>query len=401
MLHTSRRGGTPRCTPTPATIVLVHGAFAESASWNGVVADLHRRGYANVVAVANPLRGLQADAAYLRSVLDSIPGPIVVAGHSYGGSVMSEATEGADRVTALVYIASFQLDAGESTGELAAKFPGGELGEALDSVPFPLPGGSAGTDLYIRQDRFREVFAADVAPDVAALMAATQRPIAASALEDGATRAGWKTIPSWTMVTLQDLAVPAESMRFMADRAGSTTVEIDASHAVTVSEPDAVADLIDAAARGTAGADLVETVAAGLIPPAGRGSPPRPATRRAHRARPDRHPHVRDLRRAAGDPARLRHRRDRDPRRHHGARRRHPARPRPRRHPTTRLRALGVPGRCRWRPPPSRSSPIPSSTGARRRCSCSMPPGSGCSSWQAPSRRSSSGWHRSRRSRSE
>ena len=236
--------------PSP-TIVLVHGAFAESASWNGVIADLQRRGY-TAIAVANPLRGLQSDAAYLRSVLDSLSGPVVVAGHSYGGSVMSEAADGAPGVRALVYVASFNLQIGESTEELAARFPGGKLGPALESVPFPLAGGDSGVDLYIRQDQFREVFAADVAPEVARLMAATQRPIAASALKDKATRAAWKTIPSWTLVTTQDLAIPADSMRFMAARAGSTTIEIDASHAVTVSQPGIVADLIDAAARTTA-----------------------------------------------------------------------------------------------------------------------------------------------------
>jgi pimeloyl-ACP methyl ester carboxylesterase len=232
------------------TIVLVHGAFAESASWNGVIADLQRRGY-TTIAVANPLRGLQEDAAYLRSVLDGVSGPVVLAGHSYGGSVMTEAADGAPGVTALVYVASFNLDAGESTAELAAKFPGAQLGPALHSVPFPR-GGETGVDLYIQQDRFREVFAADVDPETAELMAATQRPIAASALEDRATKAAWRTIPSWTLVTTQDLAIPADSMRFMAARAGSTTVEIDASHAVAVSQPGAVADLIDAAARATA-----------------------------------------------------------------------------------------------------------------------------------------------------
>src|ERR671915_1702851 len=242
------------------TVVLVHGAFAESASWNGVIADLHRRGY-TAVAVANPLRGLQSDAAYLRSILDSLSGPVVVAGHSYGGSVMSEAADGAPDVTALVYVASFNLEVGESTAELAAKFPGGELGPALDAVPFPLAGGESGMDLYIQQNRFREVFAADGAPEVTDLMAATQRPIAASALEDIATKAAWKTIPSWTLVTTQDLNIPADSMRFMADRAGSTTVEIDASHAVTVSQPAAVADLIDTAARATAGAEVVKAAA--------------------------------------------------------------------------------------------------------------------------------------------
>jgi pimeloyl-ACP methyl ester carboxylesterase len=243
-------------TATRPTIVLVHGAFAESASWNGVIADLQSRGY-TAIAVANPLRGLQHDAAYLRSVLDSLSGPVVIAGHSYGGSVMSEAADGAPGVTALVYVASFNLEIGESTAELAAKFPGGELGPALDSVPFPAGTGEIGTDLYIQQERFREVFAADVAPEVAELMAATQRPIAASALEDIATRAAWKTIPSWTLVTTQDLAIPADSMRFMAARAGSTTVEIDASHAVTVSQPGVVADLIDDAARTTADGDVI------------------------------------------------------------------------------------------------------------------------------------------------
>lgn len=232
------------------TVLLVHGAFAESASWNGVIADLQQRGR-RVVAVANPLRGLQSDAAYLRSVIDGFPGPVVVAGHSYGGSVMSEAADGAANVKALVYIASFALEPGESTGQLAAKFPGGELGPALEPVAFPLADGGTGTDLYIKPDRFHDVFAADVAPDVARLMAATQRPIAASALEDIAAKAAWAAIPSWTMVTLRDLAIPADSMRFMAQRAGSTTVEVDASHAVTVSQPGAVAELIDQAIRAT------------------------------------------------------------------------------------------------------------------------------------------------------
>ena len=148
-----------------------------------------------------------------------------------------------------MYIASFLLDEGESTGELAGKFPGNELGPALRPVPVGGPDGQTVNDLYIQQERFREVFAADVPPDVADLMAVTQRPIVADALEEKAARAAWKTIPSWTMVTLQDLAVPAQSQRFMAERARSHTVEVDASHAVTVSQPGAVAELIDAAAQ--------------------------------------------------------------------------------------------------------------------------------------------------------
>lgn len=245
-------GAAAEQSPPPArpTVVLVHGAFADSSSWNEVIRILEGDGYP-VVAAANPLRGLSTDADYVRSVIDSVSGPVVLAGHSYGGSVMSQAADGHPDVKALVYVASFILEPGESTGELAAKFPGAQLGPALDKVPVPLAGGGTGDDLYIRQNEFRKVFAADVPEDVTSLMAATQRPILAAALEEPATRAAWKTIPSWNLVTTQDLAIPAESMRFMGQRANSQNVEIDASHAVTVSRPDAVADLITTAAGST------------------------------------------------------------------------------------------------------------------------------------------------------
>ena len=246
----SLSAATPATAATKPTVVLVHGAFADSSSWNGVIALLTSDGY-SVIAAANPLRGLHADAEYLRSVLDSVNGPTVVAGHSYGGTVMSEAADGHPQVTALVYVASFSPEEGESTGELAAKFPGNELGPALNAVPFTTADGQNATDLYIQQDKFREVFAADVPHDVAELMAVTQRPIVAGALEEKATHTAWKTIPTWNLVTTQDLAVPAQSQRFMAQRAKSHTVEVDASHAVTVSQPDAVARLIDEAARVT------------------------------------------------------------------------------------------------------------------------------------------------------
>ncbi|GAB3314929.1 alpha/beta hydrolase [Geodermatophilus aquaeductus] len=234
------------------TVVLVHGAFAESASWNGVIEQLRSEGYP-VLAAANPLRGLRSDADQLRGVLDQVGGPIVLAGHSYGGSVMSVAADGHPGVRALVYVGSFLLEEGESTGELAGRFPGNELGSALDPVPVPDGHGGTVTDLYIRPDRFRRVFAADVPPEVADLMVATQRPITSEALEEKATAAAWRTIPSWTLVTRQDLAVPAEAQVFMAERARSTAVEVDASHAVAVSRPGAVADLIAEAARATAG----------------------------------------------------------------------------------------------------------------------------------------------------
>ncbi|RBY87764.1 alpha/beta fold hydrolase [Blastococcus sp. TF02A-30] len=233
------------------TVVLVHGAFADSSSWNGVIAQLRRDGYP-VIGVANPLRSLHGDAEFLRDVLDGVDGPIVLAGHSYGGSVMSEAADGHPRVKALVFVASFLLDEGESTGELAGKYPGNELGSALRPVPVRGPDGQPVDDLYIEQDKFQAIFAADVPADAAALMAVTQRPITGDALADKATKAAWKTVPSWTVVTQQDLAVPAEAQRFMAGRASSTVVEVDASHAVTVSRPVAVAQVIDEAARATA-----------------------------------------------------------------------------------------------------------------------------------------------------
>ena len=247
----SSTAATPGDPATP-TVVLVHGAFADSSSWNGVIGRLRRDGHP-VLAVANPLRALHGDAAYLRDVLDGVDGPMVVAGHSYGGSVVSEAADGHPRVRALVYVASFLLEEGESTGELAGRYPGNELGTALRPVPVRGPDGQVVDDLYIRQERFPPVFAADVPADAAELMAATQRPIVADALADAATEAAWRTIPSWTLVTRQDLAVPAEAQRFMAERASSHAVEIDASHAVTVSRPDAVASLIEEAARATAG----------------------------------------------------------------------------------------------------------------------------------------------------
>lgn len=232
------------------TIVLVHGAFADSSSWNGSIPALQAAGH-RVVAVANPLRGLDHDATYLRSVLAGIDGPVVIAGHSYGGTVMSVAADQNPDVTALVYVASFLPEVGESTGELADKFPGAQLGAALAPIPAPVPDGGTGDDLYIRQEEFHSVFAADVSPETAALMAATQRPIIGQALADPASAAAWRSIPSWSLIARQDLAIPLESERFMAERAAAKAVEVDASHAVTVSQPGAVTDIILDAARST------------------------------------------------------------------------------------------------------------------------------------------------------
>ncbi|GIG00162.1 alpha/beta fold hydrolase [Catellatospora citrea] len=236
--------------PDKPTVVLVHGAFADATSWNGVIERLRAQGYP-VVAPANPLRGLASDAAYVRSVLDSVQGPIVLAGHSYGGTVMSSAAAGDPDVKALVYIAAFAPEVGESTGELANKFPGNTLGANLKQVPYPLAGGGEGTDLYVKPEAFHEHFAADVPAQTAALMAITQRPAATTALEGKATEAAWKTIPSWALLATDDKAIPLASQKFMAERAKSKTVEVKASHAVAVSQPGPVADLIMQAAEAS------------------------------------------------------------------------------------------------------------------------------------------------------
>ncbi|MET9122357.1 alpha/beta hydrolase [Streptomyces sp. NPDC004528] len=230
------------------TIVLVHGAFADSSSWNGVIEDLRQAGH-RVLAPANPLRGLASDAAYLASVVKSVEGPVVLAGHSYGGAVISQAAAGEPKVKALVYIAAFIPEKGESALELSNKFPGSTLGSALHAVPFPLADGNTGTDLYIDPDKFHDQFAADVPKNITALMAATQRPIAASALEEGATDAAWHTVPSWSLVATADNNIPPASQRFMSERANAETVELDASHAVSVSHPHEVARLIQRAAE--------------------------------------------------------------------------------------------------------------------------------------------------------
>ncbi|MFD5121070.1 alpha/beta fold hydrolase [Streptomyces sp. NPDC058385] len=230
------------------TIVLEHGAFADASGWNGVIARLHADGYP-VVAAANPLRGPHTDATALRSVLDHVKGPKILVGHSYGGSVISEAAANDPEVKGLVYVAAFLPAPGESALELTNKYPGSTLPGALDPVPVTNPDGSKGTELYIQQDKFRHQFAADVSRAKAALAAAGQRPIAQSALEEKATVAAWKTIPSWDIVTTQDLNIPAAAQRFMAKRAHARTTEVAASHSVAVSHPGIVTRVIEEAAR--------------------------------------------------------------------------------------------------------------------------------------------------------
>jgi pimeloyl-ACP methyl ester carboxylesterase len=232
---------------TKPTIVLVHGAFAESSSWNGVVKRLLAQGYP-VVAAANPLRGLHSDAEYVATIFKSIPGPIVAVGHSYGGSVITDAAAGNSNVKALVYVAGLAPDTGESAADIGDRFPGSTLGPTL-APPTTLPDG--GKDLYIQQDKFPLQFAADVPKPEAKSMAATQRPVTESALHEAATQAAWKTIPSWFIFGSLDKNITEAPHEFMARRANAKeTIDVKgASHVVMVSHPDAVTALIEKAAK--------------------------------------------------------------------------------------------------------------------------------------------------------
>jgi pimeloyl-ACP methyl ester carboxylesterase len=228
------------------TVVLVHGAFADASSWNGVVAGLQSRGYP-VIAPANPLRGLSSDADYLKRLLATVAGPVVLVGHSYGGAVITNAAVNNPNVKDLVYVAAFAPEAGETALGLSNQFPGSTLGDAL--AP-PVPLGDGTHDLYIRQDAFHGQFAADVPRQAAALSAATQRPIRDAALGEGSGIPAWKTIPSWFVLAGADKNIPIAAQKFMADRAGSRrTITVDgASHSIAVSHPRAVTDLINKAA---------------------------------------------------------------------------------------------------------------------------------------------------------
>jgi pimeloyl-ACP methyl ester carboxylesterase len=227
-------------------VVLVHGAFAESASWNGVVERLRARSI-ETVAVANPLRSLEGDAQYVRDVIAGIGKPVVLVGHSYGGMVITQAAADNDAVKALVYVCAFAPDHGETAFQLSLMFPGSTLGDALNAYPVS----TGGNELAIRTDVFRQQFCADVPAEQAALMAATQRPVTEAALTAPlpTSAPAWQTIPSWFVFSDQDLNIPVTLHRFLADRAGAKdTREIaGASHALSVSQPEAVtATILDA-----------------------------------------------------------------------------------------------------------------------------------------------------------
>ncbi len=220
--------------------MLVHGGWDNSTSWNAVVEQLQERGY-DVIAPANPLRDLASDSAFITSVLDTIEGPIVLVGHSYGGAVITNAAMGHENVEALVYIAGFAPDEGESLVQLVTMNPGSEIGPAtLVARPYPLPDGGEGTDLYLTREGFRTAFAADVPRHATDLMFATQRPFSQEAFESLSGPPAWESNPSWYLVASQDRAIPPATQRFMAERAGAQTAEVASSHVPQISRPGAV-----------------------------------------------------------------------------------------------------------------------------------------------------------------
>jgi len=240
--------GRDQQTPKP-TIVFVHGGWADSSGWNDEISDLERRGYP-VIAPANPLRRLDTDAAYIRSVLQTISGPIVLVGHSYGGAVISNAAVGVPNVKALVFIAAFAPDKGESLLQLVTMNPGTQIGPAtLDVRPYPLPDGGTGTDLYLKKSAFHDAFAGDLPLEVTDQMQATQRPFSNEAFVSLSDEPAWRTIPSWYLVSTQDHAIPPATQRFMAQRAHASVSEVKTSHVAMMSQPEATTRLILQAAR--------------------------------------------------------------------------------------------------------------------------------------------------------
>ena len=248
--------GASKANNSAQTIVLVHGAWADGSSWNGVTSRLQADGY-TVWVVPNPLRGLSSDAAYVASILNTIPGPIILVAHSYGGAVITNAATGNPNVKALVYIDGFAPDEGETGLQLAAMPPPpgaslscvlGDPSTLFNMVPYPgAPTGDV--DLYIKPELFPSCFANTLAAKEAAVLAASQRPIVFSALAEPSGTPAWKTIPSWYLVGTLDNVIPPYLQIFMAERANAQIVQVKAPHPSMISNPKAVSDLIETAAR--------------------------------------------------------------------------------------------------------------------------------------------------------
>jgi pimeloyl-ACP methyl ester carboxylesterase len=229
------------------TVVLVHGAFADASGWNDVVAQLHAEGV-RVMAPANPLRGISIDSAYIASYLEQIPGPVLAVGHSYGGAVITNAATKADNVIGLVYVAAFAPDEGERLIEIESDSKDSVLNSALMQLQYPTgEGEQTATEFAIDPTKFHDAFAADLPEGQAAVMAATQRPVAESGFSEPNGAPAWKDLPSWAVVATGDKAAGSDVVHSMAERAGAKITEVDASHVVMMSQPQVVVDVLQSA----------------------------------------------------------------------------------------------------------------------------------------------------------
>jgi pimeloyl-ACP methyl ester carboxylesterase len=234
------------------TVVLVHGAFADASGWSGVIEGLQQRGQV-VVAPPNPLRGLAADSAYIAGVLGQIDGPVLLVAHSYGGAVITNAATTASNALGLVYVAGFAPDEGELLGAVESGSKDSVLNSALVPRRYPTgPAGETATEFGIDPAKFHAAFAADLPAELAAVMAATQRPIAEAAFTDPSGPPAWKRLPSWAVVATGDLTIGTDLVRRMAERAGAHIVELEGSHVIMISRPDAVLEVIGTALQAVA-----------------------------------------------------------------------------------------------------------------------------------------------------
>ena len=253
-----------QATPTadaPLTVVLVHGAFADSASWNAVVERLLAAGI-QVTAVSNPLRGIAHDAAYVASAINQIPGPVLAVGHSYGGAIITNAASHTSNVVGLVYVAAFAPDEGETLLAIEGDSRDSVLSTVLVPLQYPTGQGvETATEFAINPANFHDAFAADLPPEVTAVMAATQRPAAELAFSEPNGAPAWKTLPSWAVVPSGDTAAGADVLRTMAERAGATITEVDGSHVIMISQPQVVTDVIMSAIATVGQAQTASSVA--------------------------------------------------------------------------------------------------------------------------------------------
>jgi pimeloyl-ACP methyl ester carboxylesterase len=242
----------PTTDTAPLTVVLVHGAFADASSWNGVIERLQAAGI-KVTAPANPLRGISTDSAYIASFLNQIPGPVLAVGHSYGGAVISNAAAAAANVVGLVFVAAFAPEEGERLGEVEGGSKDSVLMTALVPLQYPVGDGpETAVEFAIDPTKFHDAFAADLPPDQTAVMAATQRPVAELAFSEPSGPPAWKSSPAWAVVATGDKAAGTDVVRSMAERACAAITEAKGSHVIMVSQPGAVADVIMTAVAAVA-----------------------------------------------------------------------------------------------------------------------------------------------------